>query len=36
MIMKKALVEELKKQRNYQVSIYKSGKREYSKSKKKA
>ena len=34
MIMKKALVEELKKQRDYQVSIYKSGKREYSKLKK--
>ena len=32
--MKKALVEELKKQRSYQVSIYKSGKREFSKSKK--
>ena len=32
--MKKTLAEELKKQKSYQVSIYKAGKREFSKSKK--
>ena len=32
--MKKNLIDELKKQRSYQISIYKAGKREFSKSKK--